>query len=118
MEVSIPQSSTDNTPLKAVDLISTFPTTGQPISVTTLKDMMLSLRESLQSDLVSSVKKCQLEAQALGERIDHMEQTMGDYSTSFYTPVDTHNAHNEQIMWLKDKIGDLQDRSRRNNIKI
>lgn len=77
-----------------------------------LKDMLLSLRAS---DLVSSIKQCKAEVQALGDRIDHVEHTMGDYSTSFNTLVD---AHNEEMIWLKDKMADLKDRSRGNNTKI
>lgn len=32
--------------------------------------------------------------------------------------VDVHEAHSEDIMWLKNKVADLEDRFRRNNIKI
>lgn len=75
--------------------------------------MMLSLRASLVSDLLSNVKK---ELQALRDRVDRVENTMGEYS--FNSLVDAHNAHTEEITWIKDKIADLENKSRRNNIKI
>lgn len=53
----------------------------------------------------------------MGNRVD-VEGTMGDYSASFNTLVKSHSANNEKITWLKDKIADLEDRPRRNNIKI
>lgn len=37
---------------------------------------------------------------------------------SFNTLVDAHGVHNDEILWLKDKIVNLEERSRRNNIKI
>lgn len=56
--------------------------------------------------------------QALRERVDHVENTMGKYSMSFNILVDAHGAHNDEILWLKDKIVDLEDSCRRNNLKI
>lgn len=32
--------------------------------------------------------------------------------------VDAHAAQSKEIAWLKDKVADLEDKSRRNNIKI
>lgn len=43
---------------------------------------------------------------------------MGNYSTSFNSLVDVHNTHTGELTWIKDKIADLENRSRRNNIKI
>lgn len=54
----------------------------------------------------------------MGEGINHIETIMGVYSTSFITLVNAHSDHREEIAWLKDKIADLEERSRRNNIKI
>lgn len=32
--------------------------------------------------------------------------------------VDAHNEQEEDILWLKTKVTDLEDHSRKNNIKI
>lgn len=56
--------------------------------------------------------------QALGERIKHIEKNIENYSISFKTMVDALNEQKEDITWIKDKIIDLEARSRRNNLKI
>lgn len=51
--------------------------------------------------------------------MDHVEQKMDEYSASFKTLVDAHNTQSEEIAWLKNRfVADLEDRSRRNNIKL
>lgn len=80
--------------------------------------MLLSLRASLHADIVSGVTQCQADVPAMGDRIYHIEATMGEYSTSFNKPVDAHSGHKEAIAWIKDKIANLEDQSRRNKIKI
>lgn len=89
--------------------MAAFLTTGQPVSDTILKEIIFSLRALLHSDLVSSITKCKVEAQVLGNSVHHVEGTMGDYSASFHTLAESHNAHNEEITWLKNKIADLKD---------
>lgn len=58
------------------------------------------------------------EVQELGDRVAHVEGRMEEYTVSFNIMVDVHTAHSDDISWLKDKVSDLVDRSRRNNIKI
>lgn len=43
---------------------------------------------------------------------------MGKYSTTINDLVDGHHEHTEDIQWLKDKLADLEERSRRNNVKF
>lgn len=43
---------------------------------------------------------------------------MGEYISSFNSLVDAYTEHSEDIEWLKAKVADLEDMSRRNNIKI
>lgn len=52
--------------------------------------MMLSLRASLHADLVSCVKTWQEGVHVLGNRVDHRERTIGDYSALFNTLVESH----------------------------
>lgn len=52
------------------------------------------------------------EVQVLGR------ESIGEYSNSFNTMADAHSAHKNEISWNKDKLGDLEYRSRRNNLKI
>lgn len=108
MEVSGPQASQIMGIHAAPDLIESFPSSVQPKFDTMLKDMLISLRSSLHNDIVATMR----------ERVDYVENAMGEYSISFNTLVDSHNAHSNDHMWLKDKIADLEARSRQNNLKI
>lgn len=107
IEVSGPQSTTAVHPPTVTDPIAAFPTSGQSIYDSVMKDMLLSLRASLQADIVSGINQYQKDVQAIGERIGHIKNTMGEYSALFNTLVDVHNEHEEDIFWMKYKIADL-----------
>lgn len=116
MEVSGPhsdpthQSSTDRDPIKE------FPTADRPVSDTLLKDMLLSLRSSLQADMVRGITECQREVQAIGHRVHQVENKMEEYTSAYNVMVEAHTAQGEDITWLKVKMAG--DRSRRNNLKL
>lgn len=118
MEVSRPQTAIDTAVRSSQDPIAAFPTSDRPVSDTVLKEMLLSLKASLQADMTAGINKCQREVQVLGSRVDHIEQRMGEFTSSFNSMVDAHSTHDEEIAWLKNKVADLEDRSRRNNLKI
>lgn len=80
--------------------------------------MLLSLCTSLQSGLLSCVHQFKAKLHDLGDRVDRVEISLGEYTSSFNTMVNAHAAHSDDIAWLKDKVVDLEDRSRGNNIKI
>lgn len=113
MAVSNVQASTSN---PHPDPIAILPTAGQPVSDTISKDILLSLCSSLHSDMLLCVQ--QLKVKELGERVDRVETSMNKFTMSFSTMVDAHSAHSKDISWLKDKVADMVDRSRQNNIKI
>lgn len=100
------------------DPIAAFPTSDQPVSDTVLKDMLLSLRAPLQADMVSCMAQHKVEIQELGERVDHVENTLSDFTEDYNTLVDAYSAQHEDISWIKAKLEYLKDRSRRNNLKI
>lgn len=118
MEVSRPQNAAETAVHVSQDPIAAFPTSDRPVSDTVLKEMLLSLKASLHADMTAGINHCQREVQALGIRVDHIEQRMSDFTSSFNTMVDAHSNHAEEIAWLKNKVADLEDRSRRNNLKI
>lgn len=123
MEVSGPPSISTNLrgQVEGVvegDPIAAFPTSNSPISDTVLKEMLLSLRSSLQSDMVADINKCTKEFQAPRLRVDHVESKMEEYTSSYNVMVEAHTAQGEDLAWMRDKIADLEDRSRRNYIQI
>lgn len=72
IEVSGPTGS-DNATLRHLNNpIVTFPTSDRPVSDTVLKEMLLSLKASLQADMTAGINNCQREVQAIGGRADHI----------------------------------------------
>lgn len=98
-------SSQSHTP-ETSDPIAGFPTSGQPVSDTVLKDMLMSLRSSIHHDMLHTVNKCQAEVHIIGERVNQIEHAMGEHATLFNKMEDAHTAHSDDI---KDKIADLED---------
>lgn len=76
MEVSGPKNTHNAQHTYMSDPIADFPTSDKPIPDTILKEMLLSLRSSLQADMVKGINKCQREVQAIRSRVDHVEQKM------------------------------------------
>lgn len=95
-----------------------FPTTGQPVTDTVLIEMMLSLKASLRADIMAHLPQIKGEVQELEDWVSHVEGKIEEYSASYITMVDAHAEHSEDIFLLKDKVEDVEDRSRNNNEKI
>lgn len=98
--------------------IAGFPTTNHPVLDTTLKDMLTSLQCSIHADIFSIVKHFKSELTDLGDRVTNIESEIGEITTSFNDMVDANGNREEDIEWMKANLADLEDRSRRNNVKI
>lgn len=98
--------------------IHDFPTTGQPLSDTTMKEMLVSLRGSLHRDLMQCVSQMKSEVAAVGEHVNHVENKMAEFASAHNELVDAHNDKDEELESLKSKMVDLKDRSHRNNVKL
>lgn len=62
--------------------VAAFPTTGQPVLDTTLKDMLLSLQTSLMSDLSSLITKFSSDINNLGNRVSYIEDKIEECTTT------------------------------------
>lgn len=105
-------------PVSYEDPLNSFPTSGQPILDTAVKEMLLSLRGSLQHDMAVFMKQTQRELDYVGERVDHVENKMGEFTQAHNELVKAHNDLEEEFKAHKLKVANLEDRSRRNNIKF
>lgn len=54
----------------------------------------------------------------VGGRVCHMESKMGEFATAHNELVDAYNEKDGKRTAIKAKLTDLEDRSRRNNIKL
>lgn len=80
--------------------------------------MLVSLPSSLHADMMDCMENFKAKVGELGGSIDHIEKKMGEYASSYTSPVDAHNDQSDEVAWLKSKIADMVDRSSRNNVKI
>ena len=92
--------------------------TGQPVLDTTMKDMLMSLQASLMSNLSSLMQKFSTDMQHMGDRVSYIEGKMEECTDTVNDLVDACMEQREDTDWIKMKLADLEDRSRRNNLKI
>lgn len=73
-----------------------------------MKDMLVSLRSSIHSDVQSIALKLNTEIQDLGNRVSHAENKMGEFASAYNDLVDSHNDRENDTVWLKAKVADLR----------
>lgn len=100
------------------DALGAFPTSNQAVSDSVLKEMMLALRASIQSSFTMAMNKQSAALYDSGGRVDHLENKMGEFSGAHNGLVDAHNQLEEEVASLSAKLADLEDRNRRNNVKL
>lgn len=102
------------------DLLDTFPATNQVASESFLKEMMIALRASIQQSFTSALNN-QIAANQIddpGEKVDHVENKMGEFSAAHNGLVEAHNQLEEDVKSISAKLADVEDRNRRNNVKL
>lgn len=55
---------------------------------------------------------------AIGDRMSHAEDKMGEFANAHNKLIDAFNGTEEDILAIESKLADLEDRSRRNNVKL
>lgn len=83
---------------------------------TILKDMLISLQSSLMSDLSSLITKFSSEIHSLG--VSYIEDKVEECTTTVNNLVDAYDEVQEEQSLIKAKLGDLEDRSHHNNVKL
>ena len=103
---------------KLPDRIEKFSTTNQAVMDTVLKDMLLSLRSTIHADMMSCMQKFHTDIQEVESRVDHIECKMGEFASTINYLVDAQKENEDEMEGVKAKMADMEDRSRRNNMKI
>ncbi|XP_075053949.1 nectin-3-like [Mixophyes fleayi] len=84
------------------------------IDYTILKtDITSELRAS-----IKEIKEIKADVTHFGTRIDHLENKMEDLVSSYNDLISAHDLLQEVVVWIKDKLVDIEARSRGKNIKI
>lgn len=98
--------------------IDNFPASDQHISEQTMKNMLISLKQTLYSDLSATVFFLATVLQHQDQRLQHVENKMSDLFTAYNDIVDACTEHEDEMQAINLKLADLQVRSRRNNIRF
>lgn len=78
----------------------------------------MPLRSSLQTDMATCMHKFNTELQGVDSRVSDIETKMAKYATTINDQTDASQKHDDEKDWVKVKLVDIEDRSRRNNLKI
>lgn len=68
--------------------------------------------------MMNFMNQSKKEIDDLGDRVEHVENKMCDFTEAHNKLVDAHFDVENEIKNLKLKVADLEDKSRRNNIKF
>lgn len=91
------------------DSITAFFTLNHPVLDTILKDMLVSLRRTIHTDMMACMRQFSSKLTAVGDWVDHIEVKMGEYAT-INDLVDVHDTVDEEQNWIKAKLADLDDK--------
>lgn len=75
----------------------------------TLKEMLMSLRSSLQSDMISLMHKFGPTVIVLEDRVSQIETNMGDIATTVNELIDAHDDQVVENRWIKDKLVEIEE---------
>lgn len=103
---------------QAESLIETFPATNQSISESTMKDMLLSLRKTLFNDFSNMMAPLSATVKTNSDKIHYLETKMAELYSAHNDLDDAYTDQENENQCLQTKLTDLEDRSRRNNIKF
>lgn len=106
---------TDTTHIPA---LAAVPASDNPVTESMLKSMLLTLQKDLHRELQLSVSQIHDRVDCLEGRAHLLEDSMHDHVRAHNELLDAHEHHASEIHHMKLKLADLEDRSRRNNIKF
>lgn len=117
-ELTFPSSPAPSSRPESVDLDHPGASGSTSASEYTLQKLFHSFREDLQADFRHMMKDFKSDIQSLVSRTEHIESKMTNFATSHNLLIDSHTALEEEVHRLSNKVLDLEDRSRRNNIRL
>lgn len=98
--------------------LASIPASKNPVSEHFLKSMILTLHKNIQAEFRSSVLQVHSRIDHVEERTDQIERQMEEVTHACNELIESHSGHAEEIQYLKAKVADPEDRSRRNNNKF
>lgn len=113
-----PNSDEADRDIDYVESLKALPTSEKSASEAFIKESLLLLRKSFLQDIAHMMSPTNKQLAEVTNKVTHIESKMAEYCTAQNSIADQVNDHSEEISQLKMKIADLEDRSRRNNLKF
>lgn len=89
-----------------------------PATAAQIKEMLSEMKHTLQSDIKQLSTDLSKEIRDLGDRTAQLEEKMGEFTEAHNDLADSYNTTQKELDRLTEKVTDLEDRSRRNNIRL
>ncbi|KAG8579381.1 hypothetical protein GDO81_010854 [Engystomops pustulosus] len=80
--------------------------------------MLAELQLNITKELQQSLHAVRAEISSLGERTSHIENKMTEITTAHNDMADVTISMEEQLQSMQAKLADMEDRSRRNNLRF
>lgn len=116
--LNYPSSPTPSSRAESVDMDAQDPPNHLQSVEQTIQKLFHSFRGNLLEDFRSMMTDLKSGIQSLVSRTEHIESKMADFAKSHNLLIDSHAALEEEVGRLSTKVLDLEDRSRRNNIRL
>ncbi|KAG9468069.1 hypothetical protein GDO78_013818 [Eleutherodactylus coqui] len=114
---SSPTSQDENTITKESGLAS-LSASNKPASELYIKEIVMALHENIQSDIKSLTSYVDTTVQEVKDRMGKTESKMVDLVKSHNSLIDAHYDLEGSVAKLQQKLTDLEDRNRGNNVKL
>lgn len=95
-----------------------FPASQNPASEAAIKKILMLVQLTLQKNFSAMQLEFKESLRDHDQRISHVEDNMGNLFTAYNEMVHSFREQAGEIQCLKNKVSDLEDRSRRNNLKF
>lgn len=89
-----------------------------PATATQIHDMLHEVKCALQKDIKQMSEDLRKDIHEIGERTAHLEEQMSEFVEAHNDLADSHTKVQAEADRLADKVADLEDRSRRNNLRF
>lgn len=93
-----------------------FPSSSNPVTMSNMKDMLISLRDFFHIDMLKMLKPIKDDVQELEHRMTYTKHNMEDAFSDHNNLVDAYKEQQNELQRMAAKLTDMEDRSRRNNI--
>ncbi|XP_063819155.1 LOW QUALITY PROTEIN: uncharacterized protein LOC135057187 [Pseudophryne corroboree] len=88
------------------------------LTVGSMKALLLSFKDEVAEEFRASLHTCQQTIDEFGGRTDHLETKMEEVVGSHNALITSHDQLEIEVSLLQDKVTEMEDRSRRNNLNL